>query len=438
MSNSRRNFIKNSSATLAALGLVEFFPSDLYANIRNKVGANDKINIGLIGLKNQGFNNVLAFLKIKEVNLLAICDIDDEQINKRKNDLMKIGVNNLLVYKDYRKLLENKDIDAVIIATPDHWHCLQLTDALSAGKHVYCEKPIANSIGEARAMLSATTHSGKVVQVNQWQRSEKHFKDAVAFVQSGKLGKIVNTKTWIYRATDPLPAVPDSPTPAGVDYAMWLGPAPMRPFNLRRFHYDFRWFWDYAGGLMTDWGVHLIDIVLWGMNATIPNSVSSLGGKRILENDVRETPDYINVNYDFGHFSNSWEHYMGTGSGQYGRGHGIAFIGVNGTLVVNREGWEVIPEKNKMEGVPKILKSDSGMDLHAINFIDVMKSGKLDDLACPIQVGTNVAINAHMGNLSLRAGDCIHWDAKKFKFDNEAANQLIKPTYHNGYIFPKY
>ncbi len=438
MSNSRRNFIKNSSATLAALGLVEFFPSDLYANIRNKVGANDKINIGLIGLKNQGFNNVLAFLKIKEVNLLAICDIDDEQINKRKNDLMKIGLNNLLVYKDYRKLLENKDIDAVIIATPDHWHCLQLTDALSAGKHVYCEKPIANSIGEARAMLSATTHSGKVVQVNQWQRSEKHFKDAVAFVQSGKLGKIVNTKTWIYRATDPLPAVPDSPTPAGVDYAMWLGPAPMRPFNLRRFHYDFRWFWDYAGGLMTDWGVHLIDIVLWGMNATIPNSVSSLGGKRILENDVRETPDYINVNYDFGHFSNSWEHYMGTGSGQYGRGHGIAFIGVNGTLVVNREGWEVIPEKNKMEGVPKILKSDSGMDLHAINFIDVMKSGKLDDLACPIQVGTNVAINAHMGNLSLRAGDRIHWDAKKFKFDNEAANQLIKPTYHNGYIFPKY
>ncbi|MEI6189692.1 MAG: Gfo/Idh/MocA family oxidoreductase [Chitinophagia bacterium] len=438
MSNSRRNFIKNSSATIAALGLVEFFPSDLYANIRNKVGANDKINIGLIGLKNQGFNNVLAFLKIKEVNLLAICDIDDEQINKRKNDLMKLGVNDLLVYKDYRKLLENKDIDAVIIATPDHWHCLQMTDALSAGKHVYCEKPIANSIGEAMAMLSATNHSGKVVQVNQWQRSERHFKDAVAYVQSGKLGKIVNTKTWIYRATDPLPAVPNSPTPVGVDYDMWLGPAPMRPFNLRRFHYDFRWFWDYAGGLMTDWGVHLIDIVLWGMKASIPNSASSLGGKRILENDVRETPDYINVNYDFGHFSNSWEHYMGTGSGQYGRGHGIAFIGVNGTLVVNREGWEVIPEKNKMEGIPLILKSDSGMDLHAKNFIDVMKSGQLDDLACPIQVGTNVAINAHMGNLSLRAGDRINWDPKKNKFDNETANQLIKPTYHNGYIFPKY
>ncbi|HBT94265.1 MAG TPA: oxidoreductase, partial [Chitinophagaceae bacterium] len=160
MNNSRRSFIKNSSATLAGLGLMEFFPSDIYAKMRNKVGANDKINIGLIGLKNQGFNNVRAFLKIKDVNLLAICDIDDEQINKRKDDLAKLGANNLLVYKDYRKLLENKDIDAVLIATPDHWHCLQLTDALSAGKHVYCEKPIANSILEARAMVYATQKSG--------------------------------------------------------------------------------------------------------------------------------------------------------------------------------------------------------------------------------------------------------------------------------------
>ena len=438
MNNSRRSFIKNSSATLAGLGLMEFFPSDIYAKMRNKVGANDKINIGLIGLKNQGFNNIRAFLKIKDVNVLAICDIDDEQINKRKDDLAKLGANNLLVYKDYRKLLENKDIDAVLIATPDHWHCLQLTDALSAGKHVYCEKPIANSILEARAMVHATQKSGKVVQVNQWQRSEKHFQDAVAYVQSGKLGKIVNTKCWMYRGTDPLTPVPDSPVPAGVDYAMWLGPAQTRPFNLRRFHYDFRWFWDYGGGLMTDWGVHLIDIVLWGMNVTEPKSVSAVGGKRILVNDVRETPDYINVTYDFGHFSNTWEHYMGTGSGEYGRGHGIAFIGENGTLVVNRGGWEVIPDKTKIEAVPLIKKSNIGLDYHSQNFIDVIKSGKLEQLACPIEVGSNVALSAHMGNLSLRVGDRIHWDAINSKFDNPMANKLIKPTYHNGYKFPKF
>jgi predicted dehydrogenase len=242
----------------------------------------------------------------------------------------------------------------------------------------------------------------------------------------------------MYRGTDSLTPVPDSPVPAGVDYAMWLGPSQTRPFNLRRFHYDFRWFWDYGGGLMTDWGVHLIDIVLWGMNVTEPKSVSAVGGKRILVNDVRETPDYINVTYDFGHFSNTWEHYMGTGSGEYGRGHGIAFIGENGTLVVNRGGWEVIPDKTKIEAVPLIKKSNIGLDYHAQNFIDVIKSGKLEQLACPIEVGSNVALSAHMGNLSLRVGDRIHWDAINSKFDNSMANKLIKPNYHNGYKFPKF
>lgn len=440
--NSRRNFIRNTAAAVGSLGLMEFLPLEALASIRKKVAPSDRINVGLIGVKNQGFNNIRSFLKINEVNLKAICDVDDEQLAKRKDDLSKAGVKNLTIYKDYRKMLEDKELDAIVVATPDHWHCLQLVDSLSAGKHVYVEKPIANSIAEAKAMVKAVEASGKVVQVNQWQRSNKHFKDAVAFVQSGKLGTIINTKTWMYRGTQPLPVVQNSSVPAGVDYDMWLGPAPKRPFNANRFHYEFRWFWDYAGGLMCDWGVHLIDIVLWGMGANEPLSVSSVGGKRLFPNDARETPDYINVTYDFGSFSNTWEHYMGIGAGQYGKGHGIAFIGTKGTLVVTRNGWEVIPEKEgqsfRMEAVPLIEKSDIGMDLHTQNFIEVIKSGKLDQLACPIHAGARVAINAHMGNLSLRSGDRIHWDAAKGKFDNKKANALIKPTYHNGFVLPKY
>jgi len=439
--NSRRNFLRNTTAAAAGFGLMEMMPLDLIASLRKKVAPSDTLNVGLIGIRNQGFNNIRAFLKLNDIKLLAICDIDDREINRRLADFKKAGLQEPLVYKDYRKMLENKDLDAVLVASPDHWHCLQLTDALAAGKHVYCEKPIANSIAEAQAMVKATEASGKVVQVNQWQRSEKHFKDAVAYVKSGKLGTIINTKTWMYRGTSPLAAVADSAVPEGVDYKMWIGPSTMRPFNANRFHYEFRWFWDYAGGLMTDWGVHLLDIMLWGMNVEVPLSVSSLGGKRILQNDVRETPDYINVSYDYGHFSNTWEHYMGAGSGQYGRGHGIAFIGTNATLVVNRSGWEVIPEKDgnnfRAEAVPLILKSDTGLDLHAKNFVEVIKSGKLEDLACPIQAGARVAMNAHMGNLSLRAGERIHWNADKNKFNNDAANKLIKPTYHNGFVFPK-
>ncbi len=440
--NSRRNFIRNTAAAIGGLGLMELLPLETLASIRKKVAPSDRINVGLIGVKNQGFNNIRAFLKINEVNLKAICDVDDEQLVKRKADLSKAGVQNLTTYKDYRKMLEDKELDAVVVATPDHWHCLQLVDTLSAGKHVYVEKPMANSIAEAKVMIRAVEASGKTVQVNQWQRSQKHFKDAVAFVKSGKLGTIINTKTWMYRGTQALPVVPDSPVPAGVDYDMWLGPAAKRPFNANRFHYEFRWFWDYAGGLMCDWGVHLLDIMLWGMGVNEPLSVSSVGGKRLFPDDARETPDYINVTYDFGSFTNTWEHYMGIGAGQYGKGHGIAFIGTKGTLVVTRNGWEVIPEKEgqnfRMEAVPLIEKSDNGLELHAQNFIDVIKNGKLETLACPIYAGATVAINAHMGNISLRSGDKIHWDAAKGKFDNKTANALIKPTYHNGFVFPKF
>lgn len=420
------------------LALLETMPLEMIAANRKKVAASDKLNIALIGVKNQGYNNLRAFLKVNEVNLVGLCDIDDEQLARRKADVIKLGVANPIIYKDYRKMLENKDIDAVLVATPDHWHCLQLTDSLSAGKHVYVEKPVANSVGEAKTMIKATEASGKIVQVNQWQRSQQHFKDAVAFVHSGKLGTILNTKTWMYRGTDPLPIVANSSVPAGVDYKMWLGPAQMRDFNKNRFHYEFRWFWDYAGGLMCDWGVHLMDIMLWGMQVNEPKSVSATGGKRIFPTDARETPDYLHVTYDFGTFSNTWEHYMGIGAGQYGRGHGIAFIGTKGTLVVNRSGWEVIAENGRMESVPLALKSDVGLDLHAQNFVDVIKSGRKEDLACPIQAGATVAVNAHMGNTAYRTREKITWDANKGLFDKKSANNLIKPTYHNGFNYPKF
>ena len=436
--NTRRDFIKNSAIGFGGLAFLETMPLEMIAANRKKVAASDKLNIALIGVKNQGYNNLRAFLKVNEVNLVGLCDIDDEQLARRKADVIKLGVANPIIYKDYRKMLENKDIDAVLVATPDHWHCLQLTDSLSAGKHVYVEKPVANSVGEAKTMIKATEASGKIVQVNQWQRSQQHFKDAVAFVHSGKLGTILNTKTWMYRGTDPLPIVANSPVPAGVDYKMWLGPAQMRDFNKNRFHYEFRWFWDYAGGLMCDWGVHLMDIMLWGMQVNEPKSVSATGGKRIFPTDARETPDYLHVTYDFGTFSNTWEHYMGIGAGQYGRGHGIAFIGTKGTLVVNRSGWEVIAENGRMESVPLALKSDVGLDLHAQNFVDVIKSGRKEDLACPIQAGATVAVSAHMGNTAYRTGEKITWDANKGLFDKKSANNLIKPTYHNGFNYPKF
>jgi predicted dehydrogenase len=430
--NNRRHFLKNT----AMLSAGTLLSADLLAAIRSGVSANDKIGLGVIGCKGQGWQNLTALLKVPEVECVALCDIDENILNQRRADLDKLNIKPKL-YGDYRKLFADKNVDIVVVATPDHWHCLQLIDACAAGKDVFCEKPVANSIHEAQLMNKAVQRYGKVVQVAQWQRSQQHFRDAIAFVHSGKLGRVSSTKAWMYRGgSKPLPVVANSPVPAGVNYDMWLGPAKKHPFNKNRFHYEFRWFWDYAGGLMTDWGVHLIDMVLMGMKAGTPKSVMATGGKYVFPSDARETPDTQTALYDFGNFQMTWEHNMATGVGLYGMQHGIAFIGENGTLLLNRQGWEVKPEKDKLEALPWSKSVDSGLDKHAANFISVVKSRKMQDLNCPFEAGAKVAIASHFGNVALRAGEKIYWDEAKNKFNVEKANQLVKPLYHNGWKLP--
>ncbi len=441
MSMHRRLFLRNTALTVLGSSVVAAVPVDVLAAIRKRVAPSAEIRVGLIGCKGQGWSNLTSMLKISEVKCVALCDIDQNILAQRKADLQKIN-NQPVLYADYRKLLEDKNIDIVIVATPDHWHCLQMVDAVSAGKDVFVEKPVANSIYEAQLMVGAASRYNKIVQVAQWQRSQQHFKDAIAFVHSGKLGKIASTKAWMYRGgTVALPVRPNEAVPAGVDYNMWLGPAQKRSFNKNRFHYEFRWFWDYAGGLMTDWGVHLIDMVLMGMKADIPKSVSASGGKYIFPADARETPDVLTAVYDYGDFQMTWEHNMATGVGLYGMQHGIAFIGENGTLLLNRNGWEVRPDKVKdvprMQAITLQPKTDNGLDKHTVNFIQAVQSRDKQILACPIEAGARVAINSHMGNMAYRTRETILWDAAGNKFDQKQATVLVKPDYHNGWKLPK-
>jgi predicted dehydrogenase len=246
----------------------------------------------------------------------------------------------------------------------------------------------------------------------------------------------------MYRGgTTALPVVPNEPVPKGVDYKMWLGPAKERPFNKNRFHYEFRWFWDYAGGLMTDWGVHLIDMVLMGMKADLPKSIIANGGKYVFPHDARETPDVFTAVYDFGNFNMTWEHNLATGIGNYGMQHGMAFIGENGTLLLSRNGWEVRADKNndqpKMETISWQPSTDRGIDLHTANFIEAVRSRKKENLNCPIEAGVRVAMNAHMGNIALRSGEKINWNPAKNQFDETAAEKFVIPEYYNGWKLPK-
>ncbi len=437
MEYSRRKFLHKTGQTIAGAGMASLLPWDAIALQRNRVSHNDRINVGLIGANGMGWSNAKSFLKIPECNLMAVCDVDQKVIDKRVAEMSALDVK-LKTYTDYRQLLDNKDIDVVIIGTPDHWHCLQMVDACAAGKDVYVEKPVGNSIAECDVMVKAQRKYQRVVQCGQWQRSMPHFVDALGFLKSGQLGKIRTVKAWAYQGwMKDIPMRPDEPVPAGVNYDMWLGPAQKRPFNPNRFHFNFRWFWDYAGGLMTDWGVHLVDYVLVGMDAPLPRSVYASGGKLAYPDGGNETPDTLAAVYDFGDFTMLWEQAQSISNGNYGRDHGMAYIGNNGTLVLHRGGWEVIPDEKRMEAVPFQPNKGSGLDAHTLNFISAVKSRQFDTLTCPIEAGAHVASVCQMGNISYRTGQIVHWDNDKKNFKEKEANRFLAAKYHNSYSLPK-
>jgi len=437
LSGTRRNFLKNSGALAFGLG---------FAPLGLRAAPNDTINIGVIGCKGMGFANLRSMLKVNGTRCVALCDIDSNVLSRRAAQVAEATGTTPRLYADYRALLDDADVDAVVIGTPDHWHCLQMVDACSAGKDVYVEKPLANSIDEVDRMVRATDYYKRVVQVGQWQRSGAHWQDAMEYVHSGALGEIRTVKAWAYMKWFKIvERKPDEPVPDGVDYDMWLGPAAERPFNSNRFHFSFRWYWDYAGGLMTDWGVHLIDIVLWGMQARFPSRVMSSGGNFAYPDSAMETPDTQTALYEFDGFSMLWEHAAGIGLGPFQRPHGIAFIGNNGTLVVDRNQWEVFSEQERGADGPRdklpiqpaqvAKKEERGLDQHTEDFIQCMRSRATP--RCDVRTGSLAAVNAHLGNIALRTGDVVDWQAEKRRFeDNRVANALLKPDYRRPWKLP--
>ena len=440
MTSTRRQFLQQSSqiATGALL------PGQILATASQPrpTSAADTLSVALIGCNSMGWADLTSMIKHPGVRCIALCDVDQNVLTRRAAELDKLtgATPKATLYGDFRKLLDNKDIDAVIVGTPDHWHCLPTVLACQAGKDVYVEKPLANSIEECNRMVAAARKHNRIVQVGQWQRSGEHWKAAIDHVRSGKLGTIRTVKTWAYMPYGKtFPVLPDEPVPAGVDYAMWLGPAPERPFNKNRFHGSFRYFWDYAGGLMTDWGAHMIDMALWGMNVTTPKSVVAMGGRFGFPDHAGETPDTMQVLYDFGAFNLQWEQAIGIGRGPYDREHGVAFIGNLGTVVVDREGWEVLPEAENgnylTTAMPRHPRYGNDLDKHTLNFVNCVRSRQQPN--APAEVGRNVAVNAQLGNMAHRLGRKLVWnEATQTVVDDPKANELVKAHYHGSWKLP--
>ena len=436
MSSNRREFIRNSAIAAAAVSVAPTILNACASPV-------EKINVALIGCRSMGFSDLKSFLRTENnVECVALCDVDAKVLESKAAEVEKMTSKRPAEYKDFRQVLENPDVDAVIIGTPDHWHANMMIQALQAGKHVYVEKPMGHSIEECNAMVAAQAKYPDVkVQVGMWQRSSKHWFEAAEIVKSGELGNVHLVKAWIYKGYDePYPYIADSEAPDYVDYDMWLGPAPKRPFNMNRFHYNFRWWWDYAGGAMSDWGVHLLDFALYAMNADMPTSVSPGGGIFYHEKGAIETPDIQQAIYAYPDHTLIWECGLNPGIGPYQRAHGVAYVGQKGTLVVSRNGYELIPDRsNELKGPFFEARSQKeygdGLDEHVANFLAAIRKG--DTLNAPVEVGAKTAIVSEMGNIAYRVGQRIHWDNATQSFREDAANHLAKLNYNPDWPLPR-
>jgi predicted dehydrogenase len=410
-----------------------------------RVGANDKITVALIGCGGQGRSDLGALLRLREVECAALCDVDDHRLSETAQSVADQRGRRPDTYRDFRKVLERKDVQAVVVATPDHWHALPTVLACQAGKDVYVEKPLATSIAEGRAMVRAARRYNRIVQVGTQQRSAEHFQEAVDIVRSGELGKMRFVRTWCCLDwLGPLGNPADRKPPDYVDYDMWLGPAPARAFNPLRFHENFRYFWDYSGGLQVDWGAHMIDVALWALGGT-PLRASAGGGKIAYPNDIRETPDTQLSQIQLKEYPLLWEHMIGAGLGPWQREHGVEFHGENGVLVVDRGGYEVVPETDalsgtgrvyRMKGQPRRPASEDFHFAHVRNFVACLKTRETP--VADVEVGHLSIIPSHLANISYRLGRGVAWDAAKEEIPGDPEGQrLVGRAYRSPWVLPQ-
>jgi predicted dehydrogenase len=434
----RRDFMKRATLASTAFSLAM---SGL--STRTVLGANDKIRLGVIGMGRQGRDNMQNFMQ-HGVEVAAVCDVYEPNLQKG----LKAAGGNTKTYTDFRQLLDDKDIDVIIVATPDHWHPLQCVMGCQAGKDVYVEKPVCVAVEEGKKMVEAARKYKRVVQVGTWQRSNDHFQKAVQIIRDGLIGDVSFVRTWNYSNIHPdgIGNPADSEVPPGLEWDMWLGPAPMVPFNWNRFGVGDRWstfryFYDYANGWLGDWCVHLLDIVHWAMNVDGPTAVTASGSKFYLK-DNSDIPDTLQVTFEYPKFVCVYENRLDNGNSMFDHGYGIVFHGTDATMFVDREGFEVFPENRegvfgaseRAKPVPrapsmKMDRVDDGLFDHVANMLECMKTRQLP--ASDIDIGYHTSAACLLGNVALRSKQRIVWDVAKGSLveGGPAAEKLLSRAY---------
>ncbi len=422
--SNRRTFL-TSAATASVLALAGR-KSHAY---EPRSQPNDAITLAFIGVGGMGTGLLNTFKGFGDVRIAAVCDVYEPHALRAREE----AGGKPEIIKDFRRVLDRKDVDAVVVATPDHWHAIPSILACQAGKDVYCEKPLAYTIGEGRRMVDAAQKAQRVTQMGNLIHAGETYHRIAEIVQSGVLGTIRTARVWMATRYDGIGSPPDQSPPEGTDYNFWLGPAPERAFNPSRFHFNWRYFWDYAGGQLGDFVCHLVDPIHWGMKVTGPVSVVAQGQRFAIDN--AETPDTLEVAYRYAEgFDLIWSHQNHNGDGFFGRPAGVAFYGTRGTLHGHYNDYKIIPAHGETIDEPEPTLSRSVG--HHREWLDAIKTRAR--CSCDFTYGHQLSAVGHLGNIALHTGSQLLWDPQSERFSNSDAanNRLFRETYRAPWTLP--
>jgi predicted dehydrogenase len=427
----RRHFLLGTTAVLAG------------SAVRGLASPNDTVRVAIVGCGGRGQDHVNGWSKLTNVEIAALCDVDESHIAAKLKSIEQKGLKPPATYVDVRKLLEDKNIDAISIASPNHWHTLQTVWACQASKDVYVEKPCSHNVFESRQIVAAARKYDRIVQQGSQGRSSPALQDAVQRMRSGELGEVYMARGLCFKWRDTIGRTKVEAVPAGVDYDLWTGPAPKREFSKNRFHYNWHWFWDTGNGDLGNQGIHEVDIARWGLGVTHPTKVTAIGGKFMFDDD-QETPNTMTAAWEFDvngvkkmmsfevrHWISN--HEAGIDGEKPGNTIGNEFYGANGYLVIDNYNkfWSFMG-KDQQPG-PSATKAGD----HYANFVDAVRSRKRGDLTAEVEEGALSCNLMHLANVSYRVGRTIHWDPETLTCAGDPeATRLLTRAYRAPYVVP--
>ncbi|MBV6639535.1 MAG: Gfo/Idh/MocA family oxidoreductase [Cyclobacteriaceae bacterium] len=443
MEKSRRSFIKKTTVA----GSAAFVAPTI---VSSKVfGANDRINAAVLGVNGRGKNHIQSLMNQDNVNVAILCDPDMNILKDRQKDFKEKYKKDVALEQDLRRVYDNKDIDVVSIAAPNHWHALATIWACQAGKDVYVEKPGSHNIWEGRKMVEAAQKYDRIVQHGVQLRSSPAIQEAIQLMRDGYIGKVYMARGLVFRWRPSIGDAGFSPVPKGIDYDLWTGPAPKRPFTKNLVHYNWHWHWDYGNGDVGNQGIHETDLCMWGLDVGLPSQITSMGGK-FLWDDAKEVPEVLTsvykypdegkiIQFEVRHWCTNAEDDATVGN---------IFYGDKGIIVVDGYdkyksylGRDRTPGKSGEDGGPSATGIDrgaGGTDGHFANFIEAVRKHDKTILNGPVETAHLSSGLAHLGNIAYRLERVLNFNPKSESFINDPeADEMLTRNYRNGYEVPE-